>query len=338
ALAGSWVTDDEETTATSGPDEATRADGVIEDLIHGTRPFPCCCRFLPAHGRLQAHFRSYKDVFLFFPQMLLLPFLASPAPPQKICSKGTEIKNQKSDEKMAFKSPSKIPRVEGEEFVKMRDQFCLLAYSLLDEDVSRQGVHQELTELGMRVLRKFAGLDAERKYLWKELVEVCRNLEKLKAALDFAKDNLEFDMEDGAEARMQETEKLEGELEVTKAALDCAKDVWKLIWRMVLKLRREIRTWCEASSAYIKRSEVIHTARPFDILNRGKQNLVGSKMPRKKGFRMRRTQRCIKSKSDANACISSEKLQLSVVAGTDVRAAPVVMHRLDVVLWLQSSM
>ncbi|KAK2889074.1 hypothetical protein Q8A67_014449 [Cirrhinus molitorella] len=140
-------------------------------------------------------------------------------------------------EKMAFKSPSKIPRVEGEEFVKMRDQFCLLAYSLLDEDVSRQGVHQELTELGMRVLRKFAGLDAERKYLWKELVEVCRNLEKLKAALDFAKDNLEFDMEDGAEARMQETEKLEGELEVTKAALDCAKDVWKLIWRMVLKLR-----------------------------------------------------------------------------------------------------
>ncbi len=33
-------------------------------------------------------------------------------------------------------------------------------------------------------------------------------------------------------------------------------------------------------------------------------------------------QKCIKSKSDANACICSEKLQLSVVAGTDVRAAP----------------
>ncbi len=36
---------------------------------------------------------------------------------------------------------------------------------------------------------------------------------------------------------------------------------------------------------------------------------------------MRRTQRCIKSKSDANACICSEKMQLSVVAETDVRAA-----------------
>ncbi|XP_016118254.1 uncharacterized protein [Sinocyclocheilus grahami] len=46
-------------------------------------------------------------------------------------------------------------------------------------------------------------------------------------------------------------------------------------------------------------------------------------MPRKKGFRMRRTQRCIKSKSDASACICLEKLQLSVVAGTaDVRASP----------------
>ncbi len=32
---------------------------------------------------------------------------------------------------MAFKSPSKIPRVEGEEFVKMRDQFCLLAVSVM---------------------------------------------------------------------------------------------------------------------------------------------------------------------------------------------------------------
>lgn len=45
-------------------------------------------------------------------------------------------------------------------------------------------------------------------------------------------------------------------------------------------------------------------------------------MPKKKGFRMRRTPRPIKSKSDDNACICSEKLQLSVVAGSDVRAAP----------------
>lgn len=37
---------------------------------------------------------------------------------------------------------------------------------------------------------------------------------------------------------------------------------------------------------------------------------------------MRRTPRSLKSKSDDNACIWSEKLPLSVVAGTDVRAAP----------------
>ncbi|XP_073681624.1 uncharacterized protein [Garra rufa] len=45
-------------------------------------------------------------------------------------------------------------------------------------------------------------------------------------------------------------------------------------------------------------------------------------MPRKKGFRMRRAPRSIKSKSDGNACICSEKLLLSVVAGSDVPAAP----------------
>lgn len=33
--------------------------------------------------------------------------------------------------KMAFRSPSKIPRVEGEEFVLLRDQFCLLAVSIM---------------------------------------------------------------------------------------------------------------------------------------------------------------------------------------------------------------
>ncbi|KAL0195056.1 hypothetical protein M9458_008628, partial [Cirrhinus mrigala] len=33
ALAGSELTDDEEDTATSGPDEGTRAGGVMEGLI-----------------------------------------------------------------------------------------------------------------------------------------------------------------------------------------------------------------------------------------------------------------------------------------------------------------
>lgn len=68
---------------------------------------------------------------------------------------------------------------------------------MLDESVTRQGVHQGLTELGIKVMRKFAGLDAEKKYLWKELAEVGRNLEKLKgdlevtkAALDFVKDGM----------------------------------------------------------------------------------------------------------------------------------------------------
>ncbi len=33
------------------------------------------------------------------------------------------------------------------------------------------------------------------------------------------------------------------------------------------------------SSAYNKRTEVIHITRPFDNLNRRKQNLVGRKVP-----------------------------------------------------------
>ncbi|KAA0701445.1 ATP-dependent DNA helicase PIF1 [Triplophysa tibetana] len=46
-------------------------------------------------------------------------------------------------------------------------------------------------------------------------------------------------------------------------------------------------------------------------------------MPRKKGFRMRRTPRAVKSKNDVKACICSEKLQVPVVAGTDVRNSSV---------------
>ncbi|XP_048025242.1 retinoic acid receptor beta-like [Megalobrama amblycephala] len=51
-LAASRLTEDEEITVTSGPDEAIRAGGVMEALIHGTIPFPgCCCgrRILSAH-------------------------------------------------------------------------------------------------------------------------------------------------------------------------------------------------------------------------------------------------------------------------------------------------
>ncbi len=120
ALAGSGVTEDEETTAASGPDETVRAGGVMELLIHGTGPFP-----FPS-SPVCRHFRSYKDaqtqyksshfnstmsfdfcirsnkmillyIFVsgfppFFSQTLPSPFLAGPAPPQKICIKCTKIK------------------------------------------------------------------------------------------------------------------------------------------------------------------------------------------------------------------------------------------------------
>ncbi len=47
---GSGVTEDEETTAASGPDETVRAGGVMERLIHGTGPFPgYCCGLLHPH-------------------------------------------------------------------------------------------------------------------------------------------------------------------------------------------------------------------------------------------------------------------------------------------------
>ncbi|ROL41430.1 hypothetical protein DPX16_6828 [Anabarilius grahami] len=40
ALAGSGLTEDEEIIATSGPDVAIRAGGVMEGLIHSATPFP----------------------------------------------------------------------------------------------------------------------------------------------------------------------------------------------------------------------------------------------------------------------------------------------------------
>ncbi len=61
ALAGSGVTDDEETTATTGPDEAVKAGGVMEGLIHGTG---CCCGLSILSAQLTPvcrHFRSYKN-------------------------------------------------------------------------------------------------------------------------------------------------------------------------------------------------------------------------------------------------------------------------------------
>ncbi len=48
ALAGSGVTDDEETKVTSSPDEAVKAGGVMQRLIHGTGPFPGCCWTSPS--------------------------------------------------------------------------------------------------------------------------------------------------------------------------------------------------------------------------------------------------------------------------------------------------
>ncbi len=61
ALAGSGVTEDEETTLTSGPDEAVRAGGVMERLIHGTGPFPgCCCKLLHPHQDISDPAKMHK--------------------------------------------------------------------------------------------------------------------------------------------------------------------------------------------------------------------------------------------------------------------------------------
>ncbi len=105
ALAGSGVTDD----GVTGPDEAVRAGGVTERLIHGTRSFPgCCCGLLHLHCSQQSAdmsdpakisfdfcFRSKKTILLYifvsgfppcFSQLLPSPFLAGHPPPQKIYS------------------------------------------------------------------------------------------------------------------------------------------------------------------------------------------------------------------------------------------------------------
>ncbi|KAG1926138.1 hypothetical protein F2P79_025070 [Pimephales promelas] len=105
---------------------------------------------------------------------------------------------------MAFNSPTKIPHAEGEQFLKIRNQFCLLSYSVLDEAVGRKALQQELTELGVTVMRKVAAMDAEKKFLRKELADIRSKLEKTqmelevsKAALDFARDDsLELKLED----------------------------------------------------------------------------------------------------------------------------------------------
>ncbi len=66
-LTGSRVTEDEETTATSGPDEAVRSGGVMERLIHDTGPFPgCCCGLLhPQCSHQCRHFRSCKNAQIY---------------------------------------------------------------------------------------------------------------------------------------------------------------------------------------------------------------------------------------------------------------------------------
>ncbi len=57
ALAGSGVTDDEETTATTGPDEAVKAGGVMEGLIHGTG----CCWDSPSSVLSSHHSADISD-------------------------------------------------------------------------------------------------------------------------------------------------------------------------------------------------------------------------------------------------------------------------------------
>lgn len=61
--------------------------------------------------------------------------------------------------------------------------------------MNRGKLYHELTELGGWVMLKFAGMDAEKKYLKKELAKsqimiekMERELEITKAALDFIKD------------------------------------------------------------------------------------------------------------------------------------------------------
>ncbi|KAG7333150.1 hypothetical protein KOW79_003285 [Hemibagrus wyckioides] len=90
---------------------------------------------------------------------------------------------------MAFSSPSKIPGVEGQEFNRIRDQFCLLAYSFLDDTVNRSILQQEFIELAVKVMRKMTGMN-----------ETEKELEVSKASLDFLKnDILEVKAEDGEE-------------------------------------------------------------------------------------------------------------------------------------------
>lgn len=68
-------------------------------------------------------------------------------------------------------------------------------------------LQKDLTALGVKVMRKIAALDAERKYLRKELADkVCRlentekELELAKASLDFERDDeFENGREDGSE-------------------------------------------------------------------------------------------------------------------------------------------
>ncbi len=126
ALAGSGLTEEEETTATSSPDEAVRAGGVMEHLHSRMLLWTSQSSLLTPVCR---HFRSYKDaqtqcksshfnntmsfdfcirsnkiilryIFVsgfppFFSQTLPSPFLAGPAPPQKIAVNAQESRIRK---------------------------------------------------------------------------------------------------------------------------------------------------------------------------------------------------------------------------------------------------
>lgn len=57
-------------------------------------------------------------------------------------------------------------------------------------------LQKDLTALGVKVMRKIAGLDAERKYLRKELADKVSRLENTEKELEVARASLDFEKDD----------------------------------------------------------------------------------------------------------------------------------------------
>ncbi len=66
----------------------------------------------------------------------------------------------------------------------------------MDETVCRMELQKDLTALGVKVMRKIAGLDAERKYLRKELADKVSRLENTEKELEVARAALDFEKDD----------------------------------------------------------------------------------------------------------------------------------------------